>query len=110
MSEAGDGLTLESVVKRFADSEQALGQVRVQLESLASAATSETASAASLRETAESVRGFADSAATASGELHEVTAQARAVLEGGAALLDGSASACARAADRRPCSPRAGVA
>jgi chromosome segregation ATPase len=91
MSQTDDGLTLDSVVKRFADSERALGDVREQLQSLASAATSADASAASLQESAESVRGFAESAAAAAGELREVTAQARAVLEGGAAVLDGSA-------------------
>jgi hypothetical protein len=91
MSQAEEGLTLDAVVKRFADSERALDSVREQLESLASAATSADGSAAALRETAESVRGFAESAASAAGELREVTAQARAVLEGGAAVLDGSA-------------------
>jgi ABC-type transporter Mla subunit MlaD len=86
-----DGLTLDAVVKRFADSERALSEVRDRLQTLASAATSADVSAASLRETAEAVRGFAENASAAAGELRDVATQARAVLDGGAAMLDGSA-------------------
>ncbi|HXF97936.1 MAG TPA: hypothetical protein VNJ46_04915 [Gaiellaceae bacterium] len=91
MSESEDGLTLDAVVKRFADSERALGEVRERLTALAASATEANASAASLRETADSVREFAQRAAMVTDELREVTAQARGVLERGAAVLDGSA-------------------
>ena len=91
MSQAEDGLTLDAVVRRFADSERALGEVRDKLQALSSAAASADSSSASLQETSESVRGFAETAAAAAGELRDVTTQARAVLEGGAAILDGSA-------------------
>lgn len=91
MSQTEGGLTLDAVVKRFVDSERALGEVREKLKAFATSAAEANASATSLRETAESVRGFAERAAAAADELREVTAQARAVLERGAALLDGSA-------------------
>jgi hypothetical protein len=91
MSQTEDGLTLDAVVRRFADSEQALGEVQDKLQALASAGVSAEASAASLRETADSVRGFVEIASEVTGELRGVTAQARAVLESGAAVLDGSA-------------------
>jgi septation ring formation regulator EzrA len=91
VSQPENGLTLDVVVQRFADSERALSEIREKLQSLASSAASADASATSLQDSAEAVRGFATTAADAAGELRSVTAQARAVLEGGAALLEGSA-------------------
>jgi ABC-type transporter Mla subunit MlaD len=91
VSQAEDGLTLDAVVRRFAASERALGEVHSKLQTLSEAAVSADSSAAALRETAQSVRSFAEAAAAAAGELRDVTSHARGVLEGGAAMLDGSA-------------------
>lgn len=84
-------LTLDSVVKRFADSERALAQVRERLADLASSAESSEASAAALRESAVAIQALASGAGIVVDELRAVSVQASGVLEGGASVLDGSA-------------------
>jgi predicted nucleic acid-binding Zn-ribbon protein len=86
-----EGLALEAVVRRFADSERALREVHGRLETLASSAESSQASAAALAHSADAVRSFTEAATRVVEELGTVSAQTRQVLEGGAAMLDGSA-------------------
>jgi hypothetical protein len=86
-----ESLALDTVVRRFAESERTLAEVRERLQSLTNSAESANGSAASLRESSETVRSFALAATNAAEELRAATAEARGVLEQGAALLEGGA-------------------
>jgi ABC-type transporter Mla subunit MlaD len=91
VTEPENGLGLDAVVKRFAESEQTLTAIRERLQVLATSAESSAASTAALDEAAQTVRGFVTAASAVVGELKGVSAQARSVLESGASVLDGSA-------------------
>lgn len=88
--EAGGALALEDVTRRFAESEETLARAREQLHGLIQAEESSTASAASLREAANSVGAFVQRADSLLGELEQAQRQAREVLEAGAKFLDGT--------------------
>ena len=94
MSEGQEsGLALDSVVRRFADSERALEEIRGRLSSLADSAETSEGAARALREAADSVRGFAGSAEATASELQTAVGQTKTVLEKSAELLGGSALA-----------------
>jgi DNA repair ATPase RecN len=85
------GLSLDSVVRRFGDSERALEEIRGRLSSLADSAETSEGAAGALREAAESVRGFANSAEATAAELQAAVGQAKTVMEKSAELLEGNA-------------------
>lgn len=90
MNQDGSTLTLDDVTKRFADSEQALSQVKEHLQGLATAQQQSQASQSALADAAQSVRDFSEKASAVVAELEQAQANARQVLQAGAALLDGT--------------------
>lgn len=91
MSEHENGtLSLDEVARRFAESEQALGQARAKLEALATAEASQAAASRSLQETATATKELVAAARTLILEAEETQQTARAVLQAGAGLIDGT--------------------
>jgi len=91
MNEPENGsLNLDEVVRRFADSEQALGQAREKLEALATAEATQSDAARSLQETSAATKELVAAARTLIVEAEETQQTARAVLQAGAGLIDGT--------------------
>jgi hypothetical protein len=91
MTEQENGsLSLDEVVRRFADSEQALGQARDKLDALAAAEATQGAAARSLQETSAATKELVAAARTLILEAEETQQTARAVLQAGAGLIDGT--------------------
>lgn len=88
--EPNNGLKLDDISRRFADSEQSLREAREQLQRLTAAREASERSAASLQESAQAVSSFASSVASLLQELETAQAQTREVLSAGARFLDGS--------------------
>ena len=93
---ANESLTLDDVRTRFAESEDALRQIRDRLAGLADAQANAQASAESLREAATVVTGFGTRAAELLDELTAAQRDARAALDATARFLDGSDLAAIR--------------
>ena len=90
---ADDGrnpLELDAVVRRFAESAQALADVKEQLQALSEFREAEERVNASLHETAGQVARFTGQAASILKGLEEAQAMVAAVLQSGADLLDGT--------------------
>ena len=90
---ADDGrnpLELEAVVRRFAESAQALADVKEQLQVLSEFREAEERVNASLQETAGQVARFTGQAASILKGLEEAQAKVAAVLQSGADLIDGT--------------------
>lgn len=83
-------LELESVVRRFAESGDALAGVRAQLQALSEFRESEERVNGSLHDAAEQVARFVSQAATILEGLEEAQGRVAAVLQSGANLLDGT--------------------
>jgi ElaB/YqjD/DUF883 family membrane-anchored ribosome-binding protein len=91
MNEPQNGsLSLEDVVRRFADSEQALNEAREKLEALTAIEETQAAVAHGLRDASASTREFVDAARELVAEAEETQKIARAVLNAGAGLIDGT--------------------
>lgn len=91
MNEQENGsLSLDEVVRRFADSEQALGQAREKLEALATAEATQSEAARTLQETSTATKEMVTAVRTLIVEAEETQQTARAVLEAGAGLIDGT--------------------
>ena len=91
MTEQQNGsLSLDEVVRRFADSEQALGEARAKLDALAAAEATQGAAARSLQETSAATKELVAAARTLIVEAEETQQTARAVLQAGAGLIDGT--------------------
>jgi hypothetical protein len=91
MSEQENGtLSLDEVARRFAESEQALGKAREKLEALASAEVTQAAASRSLQETSTATKELVAAARTLILEAEETQQTARAVLQAGAGLIDGT--------------------
>lgn len=88
--EGRNPLELEAVVRRFAESAQALANVKEQLQALSEFREAEERVNASLHETAGQVARFTGEAATILKGLEEAQAKVAAVLQSGADLLDGT--------------------
>ena len=90
VDEGGNPLALDVVVRRFAESSEALANVRVQLQALTELRESEEQANASLQEAGGQVSRLAAGAASILKELEEAQARVAEVLQSGADLLDGS--------------------
>ena len=90
VDEARSALELDAVVRRFAESSEALANVRMQLQALTELRDSEERTNASLQEAAGQVSGFAAEAASILKRLEEAQAKVAEVLQSGADLLDGT--------------------
>jgi DNA repair exonuclease SbcCD ATPase subunit len=91
MNEEQNGsLSLDEVTKRFADSEQALGQAREKLESLVALEQSQSAATQGLREASAATKELVAAARQLILEAEETQQTAREVLKAGAGLLDGT--------------------
>jgi hypothetical protein len=88
--EQSGSLGLDDVVRRFADSEQALVRAREKLEALASAESTQSAAAKGLQEVSASTNELVSTTKTLIQEAEETLRTARAVLEAGAGLIDGT--------------------
>ena len=86
----GSGLALDEVVRRFADSEQALSQARDKLEALAGAEETQAAAARGLAEASTATTELVKVAHALIGQAEETQRLAREVLQAGASLLDGT--------------------
>jgi hypothetical protein len=91
MNEQQNGsLGLEEVVGRFADSEQALSRAREKLETLASLEQTQGAATQGLHEASASTKELVVAARTLIEQAEQTQRTARAVLEAGAGLIDGT--------------------
>ena len=91
MNEQENGsLGLEEVVRRFADSEQALSRAGEKLEALASLEHTQGAATQGLEEASASTKELVAAARTLIEQSEETQRTARAVLEAGAGLIDGT--------------------
>ena len=88
--EGRNPLELEAVVRRFAESAQALANVKEQLQALSEFREAEERVNASLHETAGQVARFTGEAATILKGMEEAQAKVAEVLQSGADLLDGT--------------------
>jgi hypothetical protein len=83
-------LSLEDVVRRFADSEQALSRAREKLEALAALEQTQAAATQGLQEASSSTKELVAAARQLILEADETQKTAREVLEAGAGLIDGT--------------------
>lgn len=91
MNEPQNGsLSLEDVIRRFADSEQALSQAREKLEALATIEDTQEAATQSLQDASASTKELVAAVRELVLEADETQKVARSVLEAGAALIDGT--------------------
>jgi peptidoglycan hydrolase CwlO-like protein len=91
MNEQDDGsLGLDEVVRRFADSEEALSRIREKLETLATVEATQSAAAEGLRGASESITELVVTARSIIEEAQATQGTARSVLEAGAGLIDGT--------------------
>ena len=90
VDEGRSALELDAVVRRFAESSEALANVRRQLQVLSELRESEERANSSLQEAAGQVSGFATEAASILKGLEEAQAKVAEVLQSGADLLDGT--------------------
>ena len=88
--EGRNPLEFDAVVRRFAESSEALANIRVQLQALAELRETEEKANASLQETAGQVAQFIADAAEILKGLEEAQAKVADVLKVGADLLDGT--------------------
>lgn len=88
--EGRNPLEIDAVVRRFAESSEALANIRVQLQALTELRESEERANASLQETAGQVARFASEAAQILEALEGAQAKVAEVLKVGADLLDGT--------------------
>ena len=88
--EGRNALELDAVVRRFAESAEALANVRDQLQALKELRESEEQANASLQEAARNVSEFAARATTILKSLEDAQATVAQVLQSGADLLDGT--------------------
>ena len=88
--EGRNALELDAVVRRFAESAEALANIRDQLQALAELRESEERANASLQEAAGNVSEFAAKASVILKGLEDAQATVAEVLQGGANLLDGT--------------------
>ena len=88
--EGRNALELDAVVRRFADSAEALANVRDQLQVLKELRDSEERANASLQEAAGHVSEFAAKASSILKGLEDAQASVAEVLQSGADLLDGT--------------------
>ena len=90
VDEGRNALELDTVVRRFAESSEALANIRVQLQALTELRDSEERANASLQEAAGQVSGFSAEAASILKGLEDAQAKVAEVLQSGADLLDGT--------------------
>lgn len=91
MNEPQNGsLELEDVIRRFADSEQALSRAREKLEALTALEQTQTAATQGLQEASASTKELVAVARQLILEAEETQQTARAVLAAGAGLIDGT--------------------
>ena len=91
MNEPQDGsLSLEDVVRRFADSEQALSRAREKLEALTALEQTQAGATHGLQEASASTKELVAAARQLILEADETQKIARSVLEAGAGLIDGT--------------------
>ena len=90
VDEGRNALELDAVVRRFAESSEALANIKVQLQALTELRDSEERANASLQEAAGQISGFAAEAATILKGLEEAQAKVSEALQSGADLLDGT--------------------
>ena len=90
VDEGRNALELDAVVRRFAESAEALASVRDQLQALKELRESEKRANANLQEAAGQVSGFAAKASSILNELEEAQTKVAEVLQSGADLLDGT--------------------
>ena len=92
MNEQGNGasLSLEDVVHRFADSEQALAEAQTRLRDLAAAEQTQAAAAQGLQQAASATTTLLENAQALIGQSEETQRTAREVLQAGASLIDGT--------------------
>ena len=88
--EGRNALELDAVVRRFADSAEALANVRDQLQALKELRDSEERANASLQEAAGHVSEFTAKASSILNGLEEAQTKVAEVLQSGADLLDGT--------------------
>ena len=88
--ESRNTLELDAVVRRFAESSEALADVRVQLQALTELRETEEQANASLQETADQVARFVAEAASILKGLEDAQTKVADVLKIGADLLDGT--------------------
>ena len=88
--EGRNPLEFDAVVRRFAESSEALANIRVQLQALAELRETEEKANASLQETAGQVAQFTADAAEILKGLEEAQTKVADVLKVGADLLDGT--------------------
>ena len=88
--EGRNPLELEAVVRRFAESSEALSNIRVQLQALTELREAEERTNASLQETAGQISQFTASAAEILKGLEEAHTKVVDVLKVGSDLLDGT--------------------
>ena len=88
--EGRNALELDAVVRRFAESAEALSNVRDQLQALKELRESEKRANASLQEAAGHVSEFASKASSILKGLEDAQATVAEVLQSGADLLDGT--------------------
>ena len=84
------GLALDEVVRRFADSEQALSQATEKLEALARAEQTQATAARGLSEASSATTELVKVAQGLIGRAEETQRLARQVLQAGANLIDGT--------------------
>ena len=90
VDEGRNALELDAVVRRFAESSEALANIRVQLQTLAELRDSEKRANESLQDAAGQVAGFSAEAASILKGLEDAQAKVAEVLQSGADLLDGT--------------------
>ena len=91
MNEPENGtLSLDEVARRFAESEEALGQARDKLEALATAESTQSAAGRSLQETSSATKELVTAVQALISEAEETQRTAREVLQAGSGLIDGT--------------------
>jgi len=83
-------MSLDEVVQRFADSEQALSQAKEKLDALAAAETTQAAVASGLQEVSTALKDFVTTASALVAQAGETQRTAREVLQAGESLIDGT--------------------
>src|SRR4051812_44693938 len=89
MSDAA-GLDLHSVIQRFQDSTDALGQLRERLRALAEAEAGQTNAVASIKGASVELRSQVKAMKTIVDSLDSAVSETRVAMEAAAGLLDGS--------------------
>lgn len=90
MSDDAGGLELRSVVQRFQDSTDALGQLRERLRILAETEDQQTSAAASIQGASDELRGQVTAMHAIVESLISAVNQTKSAMEAAAGLLDGS--------------------